>query len=345
MMLPKTYLDRRGRKSNKYVFISYSHRDKGYVFPMLQLLYDAGVDYWYDKELNDGEVWNEEIHEIITSSDCVGTIFFLSENAILSNAVCQEVRASVLRIVEHEFFVLPVFVGLSGYQEMLQKLAASSAYRSIGDFSSLMKNEDRVYICDMDDKADTCGRASVADRIVAFCRRIGVSEENYIELRGTNFSAADEKKLRYYELGMFPRDASGQLAPIRWKLISRQDNLLTFVSEYCLDFVEYGSVFNIAPAQFGLQDSAEVVSLRLLDCKTLEMYRDLIGRTIPTDYADFKRTQSFRAFWIRSNHDTLLLYNSLNRDTGEIADPENETFTAGIRLLLVVDDKMISIGR
>ena len=313
MMLPKTYLDRRGRKSNKYVFISYSHRDKGYVFPMLQLLYDAGVDYWYDKELNDGEVWNEEIHEIITSSDCVGTIFFLSENAILSNAICQEVRASVLRIVEHEFFVLPVFVGLNGYQEMLQKLAASSAYRSIGDFSSLMKNEDRVYICDMDDKADTCGRASVADRIVAFCRRIGVSEENYIELRGTNFSAADEKKLRYYELGMFPQDASGQLAPIRWKLISRQDNLLTFVSDYCLDFVEYGSVFNIAPAQFGLQDSAEVVSLRLLDCKTLEMYRDLIGRTIPTDYADFKRTQSFRAFWIRSNHDTLLLYNSLNR--------------------------------
>lgn len=276
---------------------------------------------------------------------CVGTIFFLSENAILSNAICQEVRASVLRIVEHEFFVLPVFVGLSGYQEMLQKLAASSAYRSIGDFSSLMKNEDRVYICDMDDKADTCGRASVADRIVAFCRRIGVSEENYIELRGTNFSAADEKMLRYYELGMFPRDASGQLAPIRWKLISRQDNLLTFVSEYCLDFVEYGSVFNIAPAQFGLQDSAEVVSLRLLDCKTLEMYRDLIGRTIPTDYADFKRTQSFRAFWIRSNHDTLLLYNSLNRDTGEIADPENETFTAGIRLLLVVDDKKISIRR
>ena len=271
--------------------------------------------------------------------------FFLSENAILSNAICQEVRASVLRIVEHEFFVLPVFVGLNGYQEMLQKLAASSAYRSIGDFSSLMKNEDRVYICDMDDKADTCGRASVADRIVAFCRRIGVSEENYIELRGTNFSAADEKKLRYYELGMFPQDASGQLAPIRWKLISRQDNLLTFVSDYCLDFVEYGSVFNIAPAQFGLQDSAEVVSLRLLDCKTLEMYRDLIGRTIPTDYADFKRTQSFRAFWIRSNHDTLLLYNSLNRDTGEIADPENETFTAGIRLLLVVDDKKISIRR
>ena len=345
MMLPKTYLDRRGRKSNKYVFISYSHRDKGYVFPMLQLLYDAGVDYWYDKELNDGEVWNEEIHEIITSSDCVGTIFFLSENAILSNAICQEVRASVLRIVEHEFFVLPVFVGLNGYQEMLQKLAASSAYRSIGDFSSLMKNEDRVYICDMDDKTDTCGRASVADRIVAFCRRIGVSEENYIELRGTNFSAADEKKLRYYELGMFPQDASGQLAPIRWKLISRQDNLLTFVSDYCLDFVEYGSVFNIAPAQFGLQDSAEVVSLRLLDCKTLEMYRDLIGRTIPTDYADFKRTQSFRAFWIRSNHDTLLLYNSLNRDTGEVADPENETFTAGIRLLLVVDDKKISIRR
>ena len=143
-MLPKTYLDRMGRKSNKYVFISYSHRDKGYVFPMLKLLYDAGVDFWYDKELNDGEVWNEEIHEIITSSDCVGTIFFLSENAILSNAICQEVRASVSRIDEHEFYVLPVLVGLSGYQEMLKKIAASSAYKFIGDFSSLMKNEDRV---------------------------------------------------------------------------------------------------------------------------------------------------------------------------------------------------------
>lgn len=336
MIQPKTYLDRMGRKKNNYVFISYSHKDAECVFDVLQSLFEADVNYWYDAELTDGQVWNEEVPDVIASPDCVGAIFFLSENSIVSNAVCQEVQAvnSRVKTGDGRFKILPVLIGLKSYQEMLAKLVVSSAYKSVEDYAALMKNGDRTFIRD---------DASAISRLVSFSERIGASEKGYVEIRDTNFSIVDAKKIYWYECGAYPATPAGELVPIRWKLISRKDNLLSFVSEYCLDFVEYENACIIDPRRFGLSERAEVVSLRLMDRETLEQYGDSVGRAVPTDYADFKRAQSFRAFWVKGEGDSLLLYNSLNKDTGEIPNPENDMFTAGIRLMLVIDDKKISV--
>lgn len=333
MEKPKTYLDRLGRKKKEYVFVSYSHADAEHVFALLGTLYEAGVNYWYDAELTDGQVWNEEVRGVLASPECIGALFFLSERSVASNAVHQEIAAANERSAAGgRFDVLPVLVGMSSYQELLAKVVAS-APKSIADVAALMQNGDRTSVMD---------EMSAAERIRAFCERIGASEKDYVEIRDTNFSAVDGNKVYFHELGSYPDRPAGGKAPIRWRLISRKDNLLYFISEYCLDFVEYENAGDPDPAAFGLDGRKEVVSLSLVDEALLAAHADTAGRAIPTDYADFKRTQSFRAFWVKDKDGALRLFNSLNRDTGETANPENDTFTAGIRLLLVLDDDKIT---
>lgn len=335
-MRPGTYLDRAGRNKNKFVFISYSHRDEEYVFKILNELYQAGVNYWYDTELKDGEVWNEEIDEILTSSNCIGAVFMFSEKSIVSSAVAREVRMVNARKEKdkNNFFVLPVLIDLNNFQDLIVKLAGSEEYKSVGDYASLLQNEDRTMILDKD---------QAASRIISFCERIGASEKNYLEIRDTNFSALDGRKVYYYEIGSYPSEPSGKPVPIRWKLFFREKNILYFVSEYCLDFVEYENALNLNKARFGLEKKESVVFFGLLDKENLERYSETIGQAIPTDYADFKRTQSFRTFWVTDGSDQLLLYNNMNEYIEEEINSDNDTFTAGIRLMLRLDDNKISI--
>ena len=72
---PKTIYDRVNRKHDKYIFISYSHRDCDVVFPLLDVLYNKNVNFWYDTELSEGDVWNKKVANILTNKDCVGIIF------------------------------------------------------------------------------------------------------------------------------------------------------------------------------------------------------------------------------------------------------------------------------
>ena len=337
MVKPGTFLDRLGRNNNKYVFISYSHKDEKYVFDLLQGLFDSGVNYWYDKELTDGEIWNEEVADIIKSEDCVGAVFLFSENSVVSNAVCREVREANIRLKEEKdgFAVLPVLVGLSSFQDMLCKIASSAAHKNIGDFAEIMSSEDRTAVIAED--------GTSVDRIRAYCERIGASEKNYVEIRDTKFSVIDGKRNHFYELGTYPVSATGKNAPIRWKLICRDKNNLVFVSEYCLDFVEYGNATNIGMSRFGLEGKDEIVSLNLIDEETLKKYADTAGQAVPTDYADFKRTQSFRAFWVKDSRGKLLLYNNKNELIKDYVNAENDTLTAGIRLVMVLDDNKIKL--
>ena len=202
----------------------------------------------------------------------------------------------------------------------------------ITDFAALTKDGARIML--MND-------GKVTDSLIGDCEQIGASEKNYIEIRGTRYSVLDGERVHYHKLGSYPNNPSGIKAPILWRLVSRRGNVLKFVSQYCLDFVEYKSACFISRAAFGLDDRKEVLSLDLIDSATIAENGDTIGRAIATDYADFKRSQSFRAFWVRGEDGNLLLYNTMNKDVGEVPDPENDIFTAGIRLVMELDDDQI----
>jgi hypothetical protein len=87
-----------------YVFISYSHNDVQSVHSILQEMSKAGLNYWYDKELQTGSDWTEELGEKILNSEMV--MVMLSNSAVLS----RNVRNEITMALNHKKRILPVFL-------------------------------------------------------------------------------------------------------------------------------------------------------------------------------------------------------------------------------------------
>lgn len=62
------------------IFISYSHRDSDRVHPLIERLKSEGFDVWYDKGIDPGTEWDENI--AMHLKQCSGIIAFLSENYV-----------------------------------------------------------------------------------------------------------------------------------------------------------------------------------------------------------------------------------------------------------------------
>ena len=87
---PKVPSPKLGKKE-RYIFISYSHKDYKQVYADLAQLYDTDIPFWYDEGLPAGKSWDDVVQERITDSNCAGVIFYLSENLFLSRSIQTEI--------------------------------------------------------------------------------------------------------------------------------------------------------------------------------------------------------------------------------------------------------------
>lgn len=80
--------------STSYYFVSYCHKDYKKVFvDILDMQrYDSEIAVWYDRELNIGRDWEKEAKTHIYDFDCLGVIFYVSENSVASPAVFREMQ-------------------------------------------------------------------------------------------------------------------------------------------------------------------------------------------------------------------------------------------------------------
>lgn len=75
-----------------YYFVSYSHKDYKEVLKDILRLEEMGINIWYDNEMHIGENWREIAQMYISKFQCVGIIFYLTENSITSPACNEEVE-------------------------------------------------------------------------------------------------------------------------------------------------------------------------------------------------------------------------------------------------------------
>lgn len=74
-----------------YYFISYSHTDYKKVLPDVISLRENGVKIWYNRGLESGKSWINEVKKKISSYYCKGVIFYLSENYFSSQSCLTEI--------------------------------------------------------------------------------------------------------------------------------------------------------------------------------------------------------------------------------------------------------------
>lgn len=75
------------QKNEKYIFISYAHKDTDLVLPMINTMKEAGFRLWYDAGIEAGTEWAEYIEERILGADSF--ILFLSKASVESQN-CRE---------------------------------------------------------------------------------------------------------------------------------------------------------------------------------------------------------------------------------------------------------------
>ena len=82
MNVPKPY-----QGNEKFIFISYSHRDTDKVFPIINALMKQGYRVWYDQGIDPGTEWDENIANHI--ADCGYFVAFISNN-YLGSSNCKD---------------------------------------------------------------------------------------------------------------------------------------------------------------------------------------------------------------------------------------------------------------
>lgn len=94
--------------NNKYIFISYSHRDADAVREDATALMAKGVRVWYDEHMRIGEKWSDIAEKRINDENCVGVLFYNSPNAFISKAVQEEQEMASVRAKNGEFHIWAV---------------------------------------------------------------------------------------------------------------------------------------------------------------------------------------------------------------------------------------------
>lgn len=331
---PKTYKDK-DCANQRYFFVSYSHRDIDLVYPTLSKLFDCGVNYWYDTELDPGDRWSERVARIIDDENCVGSILFLSENSLVSDAVCKEVKY-MLPKQSNDFRIVPIILGHSDSMSLLFKVSKTYANFYTTNFD-MFKDITSIGLCTLFENA--------VIEIEKLAKKFNVMDQYLINARDSLLTEFDSKTYngkRTMLCGKYPFNIDEKEEDITWTLIERSGNEYVFVSEYCIDFVNYNEVADlISNLKTQIQDKGYVADISLINESFIKRHAELTN-SLPTDYADKHRNQVLRVFWVLNGDGKgceYCLYNSLNVKINERID--HDSINAGVRLLLTAKNDKI----
>lgn len=79
----------------KYIFISYAHKDSPVVFPVLNQLVSRGYRIWYDDGIAPGSEWPENIAQHL--NDCAMFLSFITPNSINSDNCRREITYALAK--------------------------------------------------------------------------------------------------------------------------------------------------------------------------------------------------------------------------------------------------------
>lgn len=126
--------------TEKYIFISYAHRDAEQVFKIVEQLAAAGCRIWYDEGIEPGTEWDENIAEHIKK--CDGMLAFISQNYIDSKNCRDELNFARDEEKDHLLVYLEDVKLRAGMAMRMNRQQAvfSHTYSREGDFyEKLMK--------------------------------------------------------------------------------------------------------------------------------------------------------------------------------------------------------------
>ena len=129
-----------------YIFISYSHKDRTQVIPILEMLNTVGYRIWYDAGIQAGSRWNNEIAEHILR--CTVFIPLHSKESVQSQYCNREIeyalshKKTIVPIYLEDDVILPPELDFVLYGIQYRRL---SNYNGISDLVKNLEETDKVF--------------------------------------------------------------------------------------------------------------------------------------------------------------------------------------------------------
>ena len=92
------------RGTEKFIFVSYAHKDEDNVFPEIIRFQNMKYNVWYDEILSPGNEWKKDVAEHLLDSDLF--IIFMSNNS----AVSRNCRKEFYCALEHNKHIIPFYL-------------------------------------------------------------------------------------------------------------------------------------------------------------------------------------------------------------------------------------------
>ena len=103
-----------------YYFVSYSHKDYKEVYNDIFDLEQAGLSIWYDRGIPAGSNWKEVANKYIAPFSCKGTIFYISESALISEAIMSEIESALS--FNKPFLVILISKNKESLRQLIERL-------------------------------------------------------------------------------------------------------------------------------------------------------------------------------------------------------------------------------
>lgn len=335
---PKTYIDKIDNVNPRYCFISYAHKDHEEVYQILEKLFDRNVNYWYDKELKPGDKWDDKVEDYLINNNCKGVFIFLSESSLNSEAVQKEIElVKVLKEKDESFFVIPVIIDYESMDDILIYMIMSKKNNLRHSLEDITSKGTIIYVNskDFDEKIDDIMSQLDSCNVTGN----GVNPDKTInEIDGIFM----ENKHVYLKKGEYMISLENKKEDIVWELFAQENDKIYFVTKYAIDFISYSDLNSkLKEIKNLVMDEKYIDDCVFLTTDMLSLYSNSIGRTYPTDYADTKRGQQMRLFWVKDN-ENFILCNSENKKVSISNNVETLPINAGIRFVLIIDNSQIS---
>lgn len=121
----------------EYIFVSYCHKDKTSVFPIIEQLVRDGYRVWYDEGIDPGSEWPEIIAQHL--NECSVCIAFISENSLNSHNCRREITFALLKKKNFISIILePVQISL-GMEMQLSASQSVFKYQLSSEFAFFRK--------------------------------------------------------------------------------------------------------------------------------------------------------------------------------------------------------------
>lgn len=130
---------------DKYIFVSYCHKDKDRVYPVIAALMNEGFRIWYDEGVSPGSDWPEVIAEHLEG--CSLCVAFVSKSSVSSHNCRNEINFSLFKKKEMVIVMLDDVKLSLGMELQLSAVQAVLAYKDGTDVADMLRRAEPISVC------------------------------------------------------------------------------------------------------------------------------------------------------------------------------------------------------